>query len=148
MLIKKQMRGIPRNTRSENQVCNLPCSVNGIFLKGIFSGKPNTGSVVKIPEPVKPMPTNANNTAANLLPVFLLTAMENKKINSPDIIKVQTCIQPFSPIASELIGYRKPLYPFLNRPCMQKLTIKMSGPANPQVITGVSLYNLRKNIFC
>lgn len=116
-------------------------------MNGIFSGKPNTGSVVKIPEPIKPMPTNANDTAANLLPVFLLTAMENKKINSPDIIKVQTCIQPFSPIASELIGYRKALYPLLNMPCIQKLTIKESGPVNPQCIKSLSLSDLRNNLF-
>ena len=116
----------------ENPSCKCPLNVNCLSIRGFSAGQPKIGSVTKMPAPISPIPANLiSNGPRNFALSELHTCFKpcEKIINKiPVIIKFRICVQPVSPIESELNGYDNELQLGLIMPSI-RTTIRNNGPA-------------------
>ena len=103
------------NTGSENKLCSVPwvVVVATVGTRGEPGGKPLAGSVLKKPAPIRPTPTNPIRRGSQEEPPDRRNAcrkpITKATTSDPVIRKFTFCIQPNSPIDSELTGMRKGL---------------------------------------
>jgi len=93
----------------------MPVKVYCSVRSGSSVGYPYTGSVVQMPEPIIPIPTQAirNMPLCASFTGFRIwyTPKSKASISMPDRMKFSVCIQPNSPKARALTGCFMGLYP-------------------------------------
>jgi len=93
----------------------MPVKVYCSVLSGSSVGYPYTGSVVQIPEPIIPIPTQAKRNmplcASFTLLRILYIPISKANNSTPDRMKLSVCTHPNSPKARALTGCFMGLYP-------------------------------------